>query len=135
MDNVIDIATLKKEFEARIKSKDLQEFANSQHLLLERLLTENKALTSNIQHLETMLKSSIQTDLEDGEVICVEQLSILRGKSNTRELTLEETKKLDILVKSLKLLKEKSSVPAQYTDLSNTKEAELVAIAQGRPGE
>ena len=134
MSDVIDIDVLKKEFAEKTKSKELKEFANSQQLLLERLVTENKALVSKVRHLEEMLKAlptpRLQTDTQDGEVICMEQLSILRNKSANRELTLEETKKLDILVKSLKLLKEESSVPAQYLDLSNAEEAELVAIAQ-----
>lgn len=133
MSNLIDIQDLKKQFEEKTKVKDLKEFASSQYKLIENLVSENKLLKEKNEYLEQALQNYVQKSmrLSPEEMICIEQIDLLKTKSRNRELTLEETKRLDILVRSLKLIREESTVIVSHSDPSGVKESELVAIARG----
>ena len=48
------------------------------------------------------------SDISDSEIICVEQLALLRTSSKKRELSTEEIKNLDILQKNLKIARGES---------------------------
>lgn len=139
MDNIIDIKQLSEESAKKMKTKELKQFAEAQQLVIDKLQKENSLLKEKCQHLETMLKDSMRNnivmELSPEEVICIEQINLLKQKSKSRDLTLEETKKLDLLVKNLKIIREETTVVVKHTDVSNVKEAELVAIATGRNSE
>ena len=66
------------------------------------------------------------------EMICIEQIDLLKQKSSSRELSLDEVKRLDLLVKNLRLIREQSTEVINTTDYKNLGEAELVAIASSR---
>lgn len=139
MNNIVDISQLRKDFELKVKNKELKEFAEVQHTIIEKLLQENKNLIEKVTHLEQLLtdisKNNMVSHISPEEMICLEQISLLKQKSNARDLTLEETKKLDILVRNLKLIREESTIIVNQVDPSGIKEAELVAIATGKPVE
>lgn len=139
MGEIVDISTLKKEFEQKTKAKDLKEFAIAQQSLIEKLNNELSIEKEKNYHLETMLKdiakSGVVTQISPEEMICVEQISLLKQKSSSRNLTLEEAKQLDIFVRNLKLIRDESTVIINSIDSSGIKEAELVAIATGRAAE
>jgi hypothetical protein len=50
-------------------------------------------------------------------------------------LTLEEVKRLDLLVKNLKLIREESTIIVNNKKSDNIKEADLVAIAKSQSGD
>lgn len=110
------------------------EFTEAQQNRISSLEKENKFLKEKLTHMEKILtelsKNNITMDVTPEEMICIEQINLLKMKSATRDLTLEETKKLDILVRNLKLIREETTIVVGHTDVSGIKEAELVAIAR-----
>ena len=109
MSDVINIKDLKKQFEEKVKSKDLQEFATAQQKLIEQLVLENKRLQERAAHLEQVMKqvstldNGVVSKISPEEMICIEQINIFHNRSAERELTLDEVKRLDLLIKNLRL--------------------------------
>ncbi|MDW8347318.1 MAG: hypothetical protein RML94_10205 [Bacteroidia bacterium] len=100
--------------------------AESNEKLLEIVLKENAALKERIKCLEEIISNTHRISSE--ELICMEQIEQLKFASSKRELTLEEVKKLDLLVKNLRLIREQST---QVIDLTTegVSEDELIRIA------
>lgn len=94
--------------------------------LITNLEKENKQLK---QQLETLKLQLTPEALSAEELICVEQINILQNRSSQRELSLEEIKKLDLLVKNLRLIKEPLKDGALKDVTGKFSEADLVAIA------
>jgi len=76
---------------------------------LEKLAKENETLVMENAQLKALTpKENLgQFNVSDEETICVVQLAILKNYSLTRELTMEETKKTEIFVKTLKEIRGK----------------------------
>lgn len=134
MSNVIDIEKLRKEFQDKTKTKDIKAFAESQYKLIETLLKDLETVKEKNKQLEATIslfsKKNLIEKITSEEMICIEQIASLKIKSSSRDLTLEETKKLDILIKSLKLIREEK--PKETNSPSSiTGEDDLVAIATG----
>lgn len=101
--------------------------------LIISLEQENASLKQQVAHLESMLKHSkhLSIKVSPEEQICTEQIFLLKEKSSDRELSLEEVKRLDILVKNLKLIRG-DDITINSTAISlPSEEAELVALAKG----
>lgn len=105
----------------------------SEGVALSRLESENEMLKEKVVALEKMLADSstsklLGLDVAPEELICLEQIKLIENTSRARELTLDEVKKLDLLIKNLRLIKNQSTenLNPSYRDVS---EAELVAIA------
>jgi hypothetical protein len=101
---------------------------SSQHfLLLETLQKENEDLKFQVGHLKELLTSTAPLiggdvsiiEVPQEQAICEIQLRMLNEKAHGRELTLEETKRLEILVKSLYLIKERqgSAIPTEFANI------------------
>ena len=117
-----DIKSLSKK-----SKKDLELYSSSQEMTVYKLTQENSALKEKISYLEsTFIK---QTAVTPEEMICVEQIDLIKQKSANRELSLDEVKRLDILIKNLRLIKDQSTQAVDHKDYRNVKEIELVAIA------
>jgi len=129
MSNIIDIEALRKEFKEKSKVKDLKDFAESQQRAIEQLLNQNKLLESKVKHLEVLLTTSIRMQVTQEEQICMEQIVMLKALSSARALTLEETKRLDLLVKSLVLIRDKTPA-SNKNESTDIEENDLVAIAR-----
>lgn len=94
--------------------------------LITNLEKENKQLKEQLENLR--LQSATEV-VSAEELICIEQINILQNRSSQRELSLEEIKKLDLLVKNLRLIKEPTK-NGQLKDVTGKfSEADLVAIA------
>ena len=125
--SIIDINDVRTSFEK-------EAFAVAQQNTITSLMTENETLKLKVAELEKMLialsvrKHSILNILPE-ELICLEQIGSLKRKSAERELTLEETKKLDILVRNLKLIRDDGTTLVGSAESTAVMEAELVAIA------
>lgn len=84
--------------------------------IIERLQKENSALRKEVDHLKELLTATapliggdVKIEVPKEQAACEIQLRILHDKAQQRELTLEETKKLEILIKSLYHIKDKST--------------------------
>lgn len=131
MSEVISIQDLKKEFAEKTKAKDLKVFAESQQRLLEKLMNENNQLKDKLNHLEKQMTTlDVAIKLQPEEVICLQQIDLLKKRSESRELSLDEVKRLDLLIKNLRLIREQSTQVIDTKDYTEVKEDELVAIAR-----
>lgn len=137
MSKVIDIQDLNREFVEKTKLKDVKQFAEKQQTLIQTLIDQNNSLREKIDHLESLLMSTpsraVRIEITPEEAICIEQIEVLRSKSASRELSLDEVKRLDLLVKNLRLIREESTEVINTTSYSNDiSEEALVAIATSR---
>jgi len=130
MSNVIDISELRKKYESLNKPKDLKAFIEAQHQLISKLQQDMEFLQQKLKEAEKLLISpKAQNILTPEEVICVEQIDMLRNRSYGRELSLDEVKRLDLLVKNLRLIREQSTQVVNTTAYEHIKEDELLTIA------
>lgn len=137
MSNILDINELRKRFAENASLEEWKEFATVQNKVIEQNAKHVEHLKNQIKHLENLLltrnQSSLITELSPEEKICIEQIDRLERQSSERQLTLEEVKRLDLLVKNLKLIREESTIVVNNKRNENVKEADLVAIAQSEP--
>lgn len=84
--------------------------------LTENYQRENAALRKEVAHLKELLtftaplvSKEVKIEVVKEQATCEIQLRMLHDKAQTRELTLEETKRLEILIKSLYLIKDKAT--------------------------
>jgi predicted nucleotidyltransferase component of viral defense system len=123
MSNVVNINDLKDQYKAASKVKDLKEIAEVQHALIEKLQAEIAVLKQKTVSKPSVLRISSE------EQICMEQIEILKNRSRDRELSLDEVKRLDILIKNLRLIREQATQVINTTEMSEFEEDALVAIA------
>jgi len=114
------------------------ESSNSELILLksevERLISENKKLQQELNQLKNPKPEKVL--LSDETIIAELQLSRLKQKAFAGELTLEEIKKYDLLVKNKKLAEGNPTIIADYKKLpENVSEDELVLIASNLTNE
>lgn len=101
-------------------------------LIIKALQDEVFTLQLRVQELnEQNRKAQGLVNVSAAEIICLEQLDILGSKSAVRELSLDETKRLDLLVKNLKLVRETANDAIDIPNLEKIGEDNLVAIARG----
>lgn len=91
--------------------------------LIVELQKENELLKARIVEL------TIDTAITKEELICIQQIKILHDRSIQRELSLEEVKKLDLLVKNLKLITESITDKNSENKIRDVSEDLLVSIA------
>lgn len=111
MGDIISISTLAGNFSTEL---ELQAYCDKQFQTIKKLTEENEKLNAEIEHLKFVISSS--TEILPYEVVKIivtkeqalleEQISILQSRSIGKELTLEDTKKLDLLIKNLRIVKE-----------------------------
>jgi len=129
MSDITLVSDLSIEFQ-KMKAKELREYSAAQYQTIESLKRENDVLREKAHHLEQMLSKKsapIALPISDEEIICIEQINILKSKSNNRELSLDEVKRLDLLIKNLRLIREQSTQVIDTVDYSSMKEDDLVA--------
>ena len=135
MSDVIDMNSLRLAFNEKMSNKELKDYASAQHAALEKVIRENKELKEKAAHLEKLLsalpKGNIIIDVTPEELICIEQIEMLKKKSTMRELDLDEVKRFDILNKNLRLIREKATEVIESQGYRNVSEVDLVAIATG----
>lgn len=115
--------------------EDLQAYANSQYIALQKAFITIKQLETEVAHLKNLLETSTSNKIESviiptEQQICEMELSKLHKVTILRPLTLEETKRLDLLVKNLYLSKKGLDLEADFKRLPrNITAAELIQIA------
>jgi regulator of replication initiation timing len=146
-----NIATMAGEFK---DMKELQAYCDAQYVQLDSALKRVHELELEVAHLKELLSGAVplvephteatavaktvqpeqKVDLvvrSDEQTICEVQINMLKSTAMNRPLTLEETKRLDLLVKNLSLIKaQQAAIPADYSKLPpNVSAADLIAIA------
>ena len=114
------------------------EYMESQFKTMLALQSENDALKAEIIHLKQLLISKDNKfEPSNEEAICQIQIEKLRDKAFQRELTLEETKRLEILVKSMHAIRDKEgrTVEADYKVLPSLSNIAALSLIAGTPDE
>lgn len=109
--------------------KDLEQYTSAQDAVIIKLQKENELLKQKLSHLENLLIAKTTT-ISPEELICIEQIDVIKQKSSQRELSLDEVKRLDILIKNLRLIKDQSTQAIEHKDYREVKEMDLVAIVR-----
>lgn len=134
MSDIIDIGELRKSLIEKTEKKDLSEFAEQQQNLLERQAFEIRTLREKNAHLEELLTSLSKGDMvkevTPEELICLEQIQILKSKSSQRELSSDEAKRLDIYVRNLKAIRGDVKPAFDVINLEKVSEDDLIQIAR-----
>lgn len=132
MSNIIDINELRKQFAEKLSSEEWQKFSEMQNTIIDKYEKQILFLIEKNKHLEKMLinKNNFVTEIQPEEIICLQQIKRLEHMSNERQLTLEEVKRLDLLVKNLKLIREESTIVVNNRNSDKLGENELVAIVR-----
>lgn len=135
-----NITTLAGKFESYA---ELQSYCDQQFAAIQALSKENQALKNEISHLKDLLSSTttllsseaVKFDIGNEQAICEVQIEKLREKAFMRELTLEETKRFEILVKSLHAIREKSpsSMEPDYAVLPSARTIEQLTHIAASP--
>lgn len=116
----------------------LQAYCDAQYQLIHNLQNENTRLRDEVEHLKEALVASVplvnsvvKLEVPLEQAICEMQIAKMQRTAMDRDLTLEETKRLDLLIKNLYLAKGQSStVVADYTKLPpNMSEEALIEMA------
>lgn len=125
-----------------INSIDINELERESKVLfhsVDKYQKENEALRKEVAHLKELLtftapliNKDVKIEVPKEQAACEMQLLMLHKKSHDRELTLEETKRLEILIKSLYLIKDKAT-GINITDTNDTSVADLTKIAEDGP--
>lgn len=139
-----NITEIYKEFKTSVEK---EQFVLKQHETIELLVTKNKQLTEEIEHLKKLLVESVpilpQQNLVSKivqtpeEYVIESQIEIIQSRSYGQELTLEDVKKLDLLLKNKNLIKLRDPATIQgeskKIDSKNYTRAELISIASKGP--
>lgn len=131
---------------------ELKAFANSQHKTIVSLSQKNKLLEDEIKHLQSLLADqtmilqkpnsspttspiTLDTEITDQEIICLEQLKVLKATAFERELTLEECKKVSEYSKILHTLKIRSQEKKESDEFKDKPAAELLRLITNIPND
>lgn len=128
------ILDLRKEFLRERSATDKEEFMQRQQELIEKLIKENNLLMEKLESNESLLthgsKNLLIGNDNAEELVCIEQINILKEHSRKRELDINEVKKLDLLIKNLRLIRSQPT-EADSASFRDVTEVDLVAIATG----
>jgi hypothetical protein len=112
---------------------ELQDYANKQYEVIVSLKEQITNLEEENKYLQGLVGNTTIINpvslITDEELICLEQIKKLKDQSKNRELTLDEVKKLDLLHKNLKLIREKDIVDLPVNKKKSLSNERLLAIA------
>ena len=114
--------------------KDLEDRCFSLATKVKELEAEVREKNKVIVHLEEMISDTVfKIEVTDEEIIAEQQLFRLKEKAQNGELTLEEVKKFDLLVKNKRLAKGDATIIPDYKNLpKETTKEQLKQLASSR---
>lgn len=126
-----DILSLAGVFKSQL---DMKKYCDMQYVTIQQLNITIKKQEEEILHLKDLLKNTVPLSPElqvcsEQEVIEIE-LNRLKKRSMATELSLEDTKRLEILVKLLKIIKERPNTKDPLADFRKTQDADLMSVAK-----
>jgi len=145
--NIENLDELRTVSQLKTELSKLKRENKAAYKTIDKLIAQAKTRDEEISHLKSLLEQSVpvlfeekkpqqvvQFEIEPEEEIAEIQLNKLRQTARNRQLTLEETRQFDLLVKNKRLSREKSTINVESKDFSKVKEADLVAIAGSSDG-
>lgn len=139
MGNIIELCN---QFKTDVEKN---QFLVKQHETILSLTNENKRLIEEVEHLKTLLVASApilnpttRVILTPEEALIEQQIELIQNRSYNAELTLEDVKKLDLLLKNKKLSKEQNvslQGESKKVDKKNYTNAELILLASSKSPE
>jgi hypothetical protein len=140
-----NITEIFNEFKTKVEK---EQFVKQQHDTITALMTKNAQLEQEVAHLKKMLVESVpllpqenpvsKIILTPEEAVIESQIQIIQDRSYGQELTLEDVKKLDLLIKNKRLVKEQSTTiqgESKKVDKKQLSHAELILIASKGPSD
>jgi hypothetical protein len=139
-DNIktLTIKTLAGEFQRG----ELQKEFNSLFIKSKQAVERIKELETEVAHLKDLLTNAVPIvnlgtvenkletlEISNAQLICENQIARLKDRAMQTELTLEDSKKLDIYIKNLKILTEKKDSKTINTTARDIPEETLLTIA------
>lgn len=124
-----DVADLEKSF------NELQSYSDSQFKSIVELKKQLQKLQEENASLKTMLESNLPSLTIDGlgvsneQLICETQITILKDKAITRELTFEEAKKFAIFTEVLENIRKNSK--SSDINVQKMSDDELLKLVEG----
>ncbi len=126
-----NIVNVLKDFKDMV---ELRKYTEAQAVVISQLqerLSDSERENRSLRKSLDQYNGSFQIDVTPEEIIVIEQIDYLQKASAQRALTIEEVKKLDLLIKNLNLIK---SQPTQIVANAKDKhqslpEADLIEIA------
>ena len=134
MADIISIPELMKDFK---EVTELKKYCEMQYKTIEYLQKKTTQLEMENNHLKEVLSGAVpvvqetkKIEVSTEQAIAEIQLERLKNVAVERELTLEETKKYDLLVKNLMVSKpKKKEIDASWKNLENVSPALLIEAA------
>jgi len=123
---MLSVDQLNSKFIAEAKKAELQEYCGKLHAQILKLMEENDHLKKLVTTNESFIIETSKPTPE--ELICLQQISLLKQISEGAALTLEESKKLDTYVKLLKIIRNKEKVDESF--LKNTETQDLLKLVE-----
>ena len=132
MNNVIEIFN---EFKTTVEK---EQFITKQHTAITSLMAQNRKLSAEVDHLKELLLNVAQAPKVERIIITPEealierQIELINNRAFNQELTLEDTKKLDLLIKNKRLFQEQSTTiqgESKKLDKKQYSNAELILLA------
>ena len=138
-DKVTDITSLFKAFK---NDREKQEFCESQFAISVSLQKQIQKLEEENKHLKHLLSSTtplvgaVPIILTPEEALIDGQIDILEERGRTHELSLEEVKKMDLLMKNKNILKQNNPKTIDIKpNKSGLNKKELLQIAASKKDE
>lgn len=136
MSNIVELYNSFKE------DVEKKQFVEAQHKTITDLQKKLKVQQEEIETLKKMLINSATAEplvekmiITPGEFLIEEQINLIYQRGLGSEITLEDTKKLDLLIKNQKILKDsKKDIKADSKPVNNKylTSNELIQIAMGK---
>lgn len=115
------------------KIKELEKINTEQYKIIQKLGEELAIREHKLKHLEKLLMQTnpIVIEVSAEEEICELQIERLRNAAQTRDLTLEEARRLDIFIRNKRLAQDQSTINIEAKKAEIT-DAQLLQIAESK---
>lgn len=111
---------------------ELKEINLKQIQIIEQLgkeLAIRETKLKQVEHLLVGHREAVVIEVSAEEEICEMQINRIRAAARERDLTLEEAKKLDLLIKNKRLSQDQSTITVEARRVPDLPEATLLQIA------
>lgn len=127
MSNIQDIGSLKKDFEA----EETKKFIEAQHKTIATLISKNKSLEQEILELKQLIyqPTTSVVIVTPEQALIDTQIEIIQNRSYLQELSLEDVKKLDLLLKNKFLIKRDDPKDIEAKPRAKLTQSQLLQIA------
>lgn len=112
--------------------KELLQYSNTLYLIVDTAVAKNKELEDKVKHLQDLLDSLAVTPIIKSRELCMveEQIDRFAKDSMIRQLSSEEIKSLDVLIKNKLLLSGEATTINGEKKKKEYTSAQLISIAK-----